>query len=111
MDRMSPAPLVRHNPLAGGRRQERAVLSVLVENAGRVVGRREIARRAGLAELSERRCDSLLVNVRRDLGADSIVTVRRRGWMLSPHHIAAAQHLLHDELCSNGVDQYEERAS
>ena len=80
-----------HNPLLGVRHQERAVLSVLVDNAGRVVGRREIARRAGLAELSERRCDSLLVHVRRQLGADSIVTVRRRGWMLAPHVVEAAR--------------------
>ena len=34
-----------------------------------MVGRRELARQAGLAELSERRCDSVLVGVRRLLGA------------------------------------------
>ena len=94
MDRTTPATTVRHNPLAGGRRQERAVLSILLDNAGRVVGRREIARSAGLAELSERRCDSLLVQVRRQLGADSIITVRRRGWMLAPHRVNAAIDLL-----------------
>lgn len=62
--------------------QERAVLKVLADNAGRVVSRAELAQRAGLANLSARRCDSLLVGIRRAVGADSIVTVRRRGWML-----------------------------
>jgi DNA-binding winged helix-turn-helix (wHTH) protein len=95
MDRMTPAP--RHKPLLGGRRQEHAVLSILLDNAGRVVGRREIARSAGLAELSERRCDSLLVQVRRQLGADSIITVRRRGWMLAPHRVQDAVALLADD--------------
>jgi DNA-binding winged helix-turn-helix (wHTH) protein len=100
MDRMTPAP--RHNPLFGGRRQEHAVLSILLDNAGRVVGRREIARNAGLAELSERRCDSLLVQVRRQLGADSIITVRRRGWMLAPHRVQDAMALLADDAPASG---------
>lgn len=55
---------------------------VLADNAGRVVGRAEIARRAGIADLSVRRCDSLIVGIRRRIGADRIRTVRRRGWML-----------------------------
>ena len=75
-------------------KQERAVLSVLVDNVGRVVSRRELARRVGIAELSERRCDSLLVGVRRALGADAIRTVRSRGWILEQHAVAAAQSLL-----------------
>jgi DNA-binding response OmpR family regulator len=70
--------------------QERAVLQVLLANRARVIGRRELARLAGLSELSERRCDSVLVNLRRALGADSILTVRRRGWMLSPSGARAA---------------------
>jgi DNA-binding winged helix-turn-helix (wHTH) protein len=74
--------------------QERAVLSALVANRGRVLGREELSRLAGLSELSERRCDSVLVGIRRALGADAIVTVRRRGWMLTEPAIRAALQLL-----------------
>ena len=62
--------------------QERAVYLVLEHHAGRVLSRGEIARRAGLGDLSARRCDSLIVGIRRSLGPDCIRTVRRRGWML-----------------------------
>ena len=58
------------------------MLAVLVDQIGKVVGRRELARQAGLTDLSERRCDSLLVGIRRQLMTDSILTVRSRGWML-----------------------------
>jgi DNA-binding response OmpR family regulator len=74
--------------------QERAVLAVLLENQNRVVGRRELARQAGLAGLNERRCDSLLVGLRRVLGADAIVTVRSRGWMLNASAVSRATELL-----------------
>jgi DNA-binding response OmpR family regulator len=70
--------------------QEQTVLNVLLINRGRVISRRELARRAGLANLSERRCDSLLVAIRRTLGPDSVVTVRSRGWMLSAEAIERA---------------------
>lgn len=73
--------------------QEQSVLSVLLANRGRVIGRRELSRRAGLADLSERRCDSLLVAIRRTLGPQSVVTVRSRGWMLSDEAIDAASAL------------------
>ncbi len=69
------------------------MLAVLIANRGRVVGRRELSRRAGLADLSERRCDGVLVSVRRILGPDSLITVRSRGWMLSEEAIAAAEAL------------------
>lgn len=64
--------------------QELAVLRVLHESIGRVVSRRELARRVGLADRNERRCDSLLVGLRRVLGPHAITTVRSRGWMLEP---------------------------
>jgi DNA-binding winged helix-turn-helix (wHTH) protein len=78
--------------------QEQSVLSVLLANRGRVISRRELARRAGLANLSERRCDSLLVAIRRALGPSSVVTVRSRGWMLSDDAIDAASALASDRL-------------
>lgn len=62
--------------------QELAVWMVLVERRGRVVSRSELSRRAGLGELHARRCDSLIVGIRRSVGPDRIVTIRRRGWML-----------------------------
>ena len=75
-------------------RQERAVLTVLVEHHRRVVGRRELARLAGLADLSDRRCDSVLVDLRRVLGPDSIITVRGRGWMLAEQAVPRATALV-----------------
>jgi len=94
MASLAPAPSRDAQPLTHQGRQERAVLAVLVANRRRVVGRRELARAAGLAELSERRCDSVLVGVRRMLGPDSIVTVRSRGWMIAEHAVDLAEELL-----------------
>jgi DNA-binding response OmpR family regulator len=74
--------------------QERAVLAVLVANRNRVIGRRELSRLAGLTDLSERRCDSVLVGLRRVLGHDAIITVRSRGWMLAATAADAAASLL-----------------
>ena len=45
---------------------------------------------AGLTELSPRRCDAALVGIRRALGDDAVVTVRRRGWRLNPDVMALA---------------------
>lgn len=70
------------------------MLKVLLAHQGRVLGRRELARQAGLGELSERRCDSVLVGIRRALGPESIRTVRSRGWMLAPGAVEAATRLL-----------------
>jgi DNA-binding winged helix-turn-helix (wHTH) protein len=90
---ISPAPVTglpqtgdsrATDPLGHLGAQERAVLFVLAEDAGKVVSRRELARRIGIENLSERRCDSILVGVRRVLGPDAIRTVRSRGWMLQP---------------------------
>ena len=58
------------------------MFEVLEQHRGRVLSRQEIARRAGIADLSARRCDSLIVGIRRRVGRDRIRTVRRRGWML-----------------------------
>lgn len=55
---------------------------VLAEHSGRVLSRTEISRRVGIADLSDRRCDSLIVGIRRRIGVDRIRTVRRRGWIL-----------------------------
>ncbi|MEY4176416.1 MAG: hypothetical protein RI900_3581 [Actinomycetota bacterium] len=70
------------------------MLRVLYENRHRVVGRLELSRSAGLTGLSDRRCDSVLVGIRRALGADSILTVRSRGWRLAPQAAEAAGQLL-----------------
>ena len=64
------------------RASEQAVLSVLQEAHGRVVSRDHIARRAGLRDVSPRRIDSVMVNLRRRLGPEALRTVRGRGWML-----------------------------
>ena len=60
-----------------------AVLRVLSENPRRVLGRESIVRLAGLDRSNPRRCDAAIVVLRRLLGPDSILTVRRRGWMLT----------------------------
>lgn len=86
-----PTVAVPRGPLG---RQERAVLSVLVDNAGRVVSRREMAQLVGLVDLSVRRCDSLLVGVRRALSANAIRTVRSRGWILQPEALREAKEVL-----------------
>ena len=70
------------------------MLAVLLATQGRVVGRRELARQAGMADLSERRCDSVLVGIRRLLGAEALITVRSRGWRLADHVIGAAHEVL-----------------
>ena len=62
---------------------EVAVLAVLGGSQGRVVPRTELARKAGLARAGARRCDSLLVGIRRALGHDAVRNVRGRGWMLT----------------------------
>ncbi|NBS29643.1 MAG: hypothetical protein EBS76_03825 [Actinobacteria bacterium] len=63
--------------------QESAVYAVLEAHKGRVVSRFHLIREAELSDLSDRRCDALISAIRTHIGADRIVTVRRRGWMLT----------------------------
>ena len=65
---------------------EQAVLRVLVDSRGKVLNRAELAAKAGLGNLSSRRVDSVLVNVRRAIGQDNLITVRGRGWRVVPDH-------------------------
>jgi DNA-binding winged helix-turn-helix (wHTH) protein len=81
-----PAPLDLH------------ILRLLVESQGKIVGRDFLARQTGLESASARRVDASLVSIRRWIGADSLVTVRRRGWMLSEAgHVAATAFILREE--------------
>lgn len=73
-----------------------AVLRVLVESPDRIVGRETIVRRAGLDSVSMRRADASIVVLRRILGTDSIITVRRRGWMLALESHAKASSLMNN---------------
>ena len=75
-----------------------AVLRVLVESPDRIVGRETIIRRAGLDSVSMRRADASIVVLRRVLGADSIITVRRRGWMLALDYLAEATTLMNNQI-------------
>ena len=69
-----------------------AILKVLTESRDRVVSRESLLRLAGLDNVSARRADSSLVVLRKLLGSENLITVRRRGWMLSDEaHIAAAK--------------------
>ena len=61
--------------------REEAMLALLLAHRGRVVTRTELARVAGL-RISSRRIDVHLVNVRRHVGAERLVNVRSRGWMV-----------------------------
>jgi DNA-binding response OmpR family regulator len=69
-----------------------SILRVLSASKGRIVSRESILRLAGLHNVSARRADASLVVLRKVLGPESVITVRRRGWMLSEEaHNAAAE--------------------
>jgi len=74
----SPAP-VPSASLSALSEADLAVLRVLIDRAGRITSREDLNKLAGLSG-SQRRCEAVLVNLRRALGDGAIVTIRRRGW-------------------------------
>ena len=69
-----------------------SILRVLSDAKGRVVSRDSLLRLAGIDNVSARRADASLVVLRKVLGAENVITVRRRGWMLSDEaHVLAAK--------------------
>ena len=66
-----------------------AVLRVLVDRSGKITSRDDLNKLAGLSG-SQRRCEAVLVNLRKALGDGAIVTIRRRGWMLDNSVAAVA---------------------
>ncbi|NQW60774.1 hypothetical protein HQ459_08320 [bacterium] len=88
----SPAP-VPSPRLSGLSEADLAVLRVLVHRAGRITSREDLNKLAGLSG-SQRRCEAVLVNLRRALGDGAIVTIRRRGWMLDNSVAAIAVTLI-----------------
>lgn len=79
---LAPPEIQASDPLEVLTPQERAVFIVLAAEPNRVMTRLEIARAAGISDLNQRRCDSLIVGIRRVVGADRLITVRRRGYLL-----------------------------
>jgi DNA-binding winged helix-turn-helix (wHTH) protein len=71
-----------------------SILRVLLDAKGRVVSRESILRLAGLDNVSARRADASLVVLRKVFGPENVITVRRRGWMLSEEAHKAAEKLL-----------------
>jgi DNA-binding winged helix-turn-helix (wHTH) protein len=88
----SPAP-VPSPSLSALSESDLAVLRVLVDRAGRITSREDLNKLAGLSG-SQRRCEAVLVNLRRALGDGAIVTIRRRGWMLDNSVAAIAVTLI-----------------
>ncbi|HUR18604.1 MAG TPA: helix-turn-helix domain-containing protein [Acidimicrobiales bacterium] len=74
------AAMSQRHHVPGLSTQQRAVLAALTDAGGRVVGRTELQRRTGLGGRDSRRCDALIVGLRRALGPEAILTVRGRGW-------------------------------
>ena len=70
-----------------------AVLRVLVDRSGKITSRDDLNKLAGLSG-SQRRCEAVLVNLRKTLGDGAIVTIRRRGWMLDNSVAAMAMALI-----------------
>lgn len=63
---------------------EIAALTVFAASPGRAISRSELARRMGLRDRSPRRTDSVLSDLRRNLGRpDLFQNVRGRGWLVA----------------------------
>jgi DNA-binding response OmpR family regulator len=75
-----------------------AILEALADNYGRLVGREYLTRRAGLDGSSPRRVDASLVALRKTIGTEALVSVRRRGWMLTEEGYNASLAILSDRL-------------
>jgi hypothetical protein len=84
----SPFPDGATPPVLGA--HERAMLTVLAQRPGKVVTNEVIAQRLGLPSLTPRRATELVGGINGALGTDAVVTVPRRGWMLSPYPDAPA---------------------
>jgi hypothetical protein len=61
---------------------DRELAMLLALSNRRVTTRRQLSQAAGLQGQSVRRCDSILVGLRRHLPAGAIRNVRSRGWLL-----------------------------
>ena len=70
-----------------------AVLRVLFERQGKVTDRASLNKLAGLTG-TPRRCETILVTLRKALGNEAIVTIRRRGWMLRSSALPIVSQLL-----------------
>ena len=70
------------------------VLRVLIHQQGRIISRDTIQRMAEFDSVSARRVDASIVVLRRHLGPDAVLTVRRRGWMLAESSLESATDLL-----------------
>lgn len=90
---MSSAASVPTSSTSGLSQTDIAVLRVLIARSGRITNRDDLNKLAGLSG-SQRRCEAVLVNLRKALGDRAIVTIRRRGWMLDNSRVAAAVALI-----------------
>jgi DNA-binding winged helix-turn-helix (wHTH) protein len=86
MSSTAPAPSPSLSALSEA---DLAVLRVLVERSGKITSRDDLNKLAGLSG-SQRRCEAVLVNLRKTFGEGAIVTIRRRGWMLDNSVAAVA---------------------
>ena len=80
----SPFPDARAAEITLGN-QQRAVLTELARKPGRVVTPEELAAVLGLPALTPRRASVLVGDINDVLGAETIVDVPRRGWMMQPY--------------------------